>query len=108
MLIMLEAFRTWWRAKMGHDGNTGVVHRDRTGGDRPRRVALTDRPMTDPDLDVPTLEDVARTSAWSAFGDATANAHAATGSDRLRRYAEACQRAANAYYVARQYGAGDP
>jgi len=58
--------------------------------------------------ELPTLEEMARLSAWSVFGDATRDAHAATGTDRLRRYADACQRAADAYHDVRRFGGGDP
>jgi hypothetical protein len=57
--------------------------------------------------DVPTRADVARGAAWEAFGRASKQTPSATPSDRLRRYAEACQIAADAYHEVRTFGGDD-
>jgi hypothetical protein len=61
--------------------------------------------MNDTDrTDAPTVADAARSAAWSAFGEAAKLTPTATPSDRLRRYAEACQLAAEAYHAVRTFG----
>lgn len=64
--------------------------------------------MTDADAppDVPTVADAARTAAWETFGQVS-KATTLTPTDRLRRLAEACFAAGDAYHAIRVFGEGD-
>lgn len=64
--------------------------------------------MTDTEhADIPTRSDAARTAAWSTFGEAIHAIHATTGTDRLRRYADACFAAGDAYRQVRTWADDD-
>lgn len=57
--------------------------------------------------DLPTRSDAARNAAWSTFGEAIRSSHPANGTDRLRRYADACFAAGDAYRQVRTWADDD-
>lgn len=52
---------------------------------------------------LPSVDDVARTTAWEKFGEVS-KASAASSSDKLRRYAEACMAAGRAHTAVARFG----
>jgi len=52
---------------------------------------------------LPSVDDVARVTAWETFGE-VAKASAASSSDKLRRYAEACMAAGRAHTSVARFG----
>jgi hypothetical protein len=73
-----------------HDRDSSLVRGGRAGGRGARCAAPADREVD------------ARTAAWCAFGEATRST--ASGSERLRLYAAACEAARQAYHFARLLG----
>ena len=64
--------------------------------------------MTETEHDqIPTRADAARSAAWQTFGEATRADNTANPSDRLRRYADACHAAADAYRQVRTWADDD-
>jgi len=62
--------------------------------------------IADDGRDVPTIDQAARSAAWSTFGEVS-KASAISSTDRLRRYADACFAAGNAYHAVERFGTYD-
>lgn len=52
------------------------------------------------------IDAAARSAAWSTFGEVS-KASAISSTDRLRRYADACFAAGNAYHAVERFGTYD-